>query len=68
MYGFSKFQRHMFTIDSWPIYFYAKNLFLWILPIASLYLRKGGLYIPFRIERVTASVSIKNGIKTIRGF
>ena len=60
MDGFSKFQRHMFTIDSKPINFYAKNLFPWLLPIASLCLRKWGegLHIPFRIERVTASMII----------
>ena len=61
MDGFSKFQRHMFTIDSKPINFYAKNLFPCLLPIASLCLRKWGegLHIPFRIERVTFSTDIK---------
>ena len=62
MDGFSKFQRHMFTIDSKPINFYAKNLFPCLLPIASLCLRKWGegLHIPFRIERVTSSIIINH--------
>ena len=61
MDGFSKFQRHMFTIDSKPINFYAKNLFPWLLPIASLCLRKWGegLHIPlFGIHILVPSVCL----------